>query len=128
MAHFLRNFSIRSFFNQQMSSLYIPYGGPSCTVHTTDLKFLIFTLCDFCGLNRCFSRTKKELLSPRPNLNVQGAVYYQCSKVEYENHLAIQALSEDYQLYLSLKILLQYYKYKDTALTHSNLTTVLHSS
>ena len=30
--------------NQQMSSLYVPLGGPSCTVHTTDLKFLLFIL------------------------------------------------------------------------------------
>ena len=34
--------------NQQMSSLYVPLGGPGCTVHTTDLKFLLFILWDFC--------------------------------------------------------------------------------
>ena len=35
-----------------MSSLYVPLGGPSCTVHTTDLKFLLFILWDFCDLAR----------------------------------------------------------------------------
>ena len=32
-----------------MSSLYIHLGGPSCNLHTTNLKFLLFTLWDFCG-------------------------------------------------------------------------------
>ena len=32
-----------------MSSFYLPLRGPSCSVHTTDLKFLLFTIWDFCG-------------------------------------------------------------------------------
>ena len=38
-----------------MSSLYVPLGGPSCTVHTTDLKFLLFTLWDFCALTSYYT-------------------------------------------------------------------------
>ena len=34
-----------------MSSLYVPFGGNSCTVHTTSFKFHLFTLWDFCGKN-----------------------------------------------------------------------------
>ena len=29
-----------------MLLLDVPFGGPSCTVHTTDLKFLLFSFCD----------------------------------------------------------------------------------
>ena len=32
-----------------MLSFHVPFGGPSCTVHTTNRKFLLFTLWNFCG-------------------------------------------------------------------------------
>ena len=34
-----------------MLSLYVSFGGPSCIVHTMDIKCLLFTLWYFCGLN-----------------------------------------------------------------------------
>ena len=33
------------FLNQKMLSLSVPIGGPSCTVNTTDLKFILFSFC-----------------------------------------------------------------------------------
>ena len=39
--------------------LSVPFDGPSCTVHMTDLKFLLFTLQDFC---RCTQRLAKNVL------------------------------------------------------------------
>ena len=35
--------------NQEMALLDVPFGCPSCTVPSTNLKFYLFSLWDFCG-------------------------------------------------------------------------------
>ena len=44
------------FFNQYISSLSVPFVGPICTVHTTDLKFfyLVFKIAS----KKLFSRSR----------------------------------------------------------------------
>ena len=51
-----RNFLLVPVLNQLMLSFYVPFGGPSCTVHTIDLKFLLFTLWDFCGYKHVIAK------------------------------------------------------------------------
>ena len=50
------------FLSQLMLSFDVPFGGPSCTVPTPDLKFLLFSLWDFC-VGRYPSRRDKSFQS-----------------------------------------------------------------
>ena len=52
-----------------MASLYVPLGGPSCTVHTTDLKFLLFILWDFCEVGSSFNLDEHYIFSVKCCLN-----------------------------------------------------------